>query len=67
LNEDIRSSKKINYIRVIQKEGEILQGEDFTALEKKLIIRPNSGCPPVRPKTQQELLRKRRSESVSML
>ena len=25
---------------MIQKEGEILQGEDFTALEKKLIIRP---------------------------
>ena len=67
LSDEIRSSKKINYIRVIQKEGEILQGEDFTALEKKLIIRPKSVCPAGRPKTQQELLRKRRAESISLL
>ena len=52
LNDEIRSSKKINYIRIMQKEGEILVAEDFTALGKKANIRPNTVCSAGRPKTQ---------------
>jgi len=67
LNDEIRSSKKINYIRVIQRDGEIIQGEDFTNLEKKIVVRPKSVCPIGRPKTRQELIRKRRTESAKAL
>lgn len=53
LNDEIRNSSNVlKHIRIIQKNGKILTGEDFTSIAP---LRPSSTIELERPRTRQEL------------
>ena len=53
LNDEIRNSSNVlKHIRIIQKNGKILAGEDFTSIAPK---RSNTSLEPERPRTRQEM------------
>ena len=63
LNDDIRNSgQDLKYIRIMQKDGKIIQGEDFTVLQ-----RPQTVQDTARPRTRQELHERRRQRSLREL
>jgi hypothetical protein len=63
LNDEIRNSgQDLKYIRIMQKHGKIIQGEDYSVLE-----RPQTVCDTRRPRTRQELHERRRQQSLREL
>lgn len=65
LNDEIRNNSNVlKHIRIIQKNGKILSGEDFTSIAPQ---RPSTTLGPERPRTRQELHHKRRNQSLSEL
>jgi len=58
LSNEIRDAKNsLKHIRIVQRDGKICQGEDFTVLAPD---RPQTALDTARPKTRQELLESRK-------
>ena len=56
-----RSNEKLRNIRIIQREGKILTGEDFTPLAPSRAV---SACG---QRTKSQLIQQRRAESITQL
>ena len=69
-HEDSPSKEKINRIRVIQRDGAVIVGEDFSGIKPKechFHKRSSSTIDDSRSRTKAQLLEKRRKESLSAL
>lgn len=65
LSKEIREAKNnLKHIRIVQRDGKIVQGEDFTCLAPE---RPQTVQDTTRPKTRQELIESRKKQNVSEL
>lgn len=61
MHSEVRQNEKLQNIRVIQRDGKVLVGEDFTPLA------PTRATSAQGIRTKSELMQKRRQESVNLL